>query len=51
MEIPLDKWTGFVVNENGERIPAGRQTFFVGVSQPDEKSVALCGVKPAVIEP
>ena len=48
--IPLDKWTDTVVNQDGERIPAGKLTFFVGVSQPDEKSVAMCGVKPVVIK-
>ena len=48
--IPLDKWTDTVVNKDGERIPAGKLTFFVGVSQPDEKSVQMCGVMPVVIE-
>ena len=48
--IPLDKWTDTVVNKDGERIPAGKLTFFVGVSQPDEKSVQMCGVRPVVIE-
>jgi len=48
--IPLDKWTDTVVNKDGERIPAGKLIFFVGVSQPDEKSVQMCGVRPVVIE-
>jgi len=48
--IPLDKWTETVVNNDGERVPAGKLTFFVGVSQPDEKSVRMCGVKPVVLE-
>ena len=49
VSVPLDKLTDTVVNEQGERIKAEKAVFFVGMSQPDEKSVSLCGVKPAEI--
>ncbi len=49
VSVPLDKLTDTVVNEQGERIKAETAVFFVGMSQPDEKSVSLCGVKPAEI--
>ena len=48
--MPLDKLTATVVNEQGERIQTEKMTFFVGISQPDEKSVKMCGVQPAVLE-
>ncbi len=48
--VPLDKLTATVVNEQGERIQTEKMTFFVGISQPDEKSVKMCGVQPAVLE-
>ena len=48
--ISLDSLTATVVNENGERITVDKMTFYVGISQPDEKSVSMCGVKPVVVE-
>ena len=50
VSVPLDKLTATVVNERGERTDAGKMTFYVGMSQPDEKSVKMCGVQPAVLE-
>ena len=48
--VTLDKLTDTVVNEQGERVFVNRMKFFVGLSQPDEKSVKLCGVKPVTVE-
>lgn len=45
-EIPLDKLTATVVNERGERVPVEGLKFYVGMSQPDEKSVKMSGVRP-----
>ncbi len=47
--IPLDKWTGTVVNEAGEREDVSEVKLWVGFSQPDEQSVALTGQKPIEI--
>ncbi|MDD4849810.1 MAG: glycoside hydrolase family 3 C-terminal domain-containing protein [Gemmiger sp.] len=36
-----------VVNDAGERVPGGKRfRFYVGCSQPDARSVALCGKQP-----
>ena len=48
--LTLDKLTDTVVNEQGNREKAGKMTLYVGLSQPDEKSVGMCGVKPVVLE-
>ena len=48
--LKLDKLTDTVVNEQGNREKAGKMTLYVGLSQPDEKSVGMCGVKPVVLE-
>ena len=48
--IPLDQLTDTVVNKEGERIPVQHMKFYVGMSQPDEKSVRLSGVLPVEIE-
>ena len=48
--LSLDKWTDTVVNEQGNREKADKMTFFVGLSQPDKKSIGMCGVKPVVLE-
>ena len=48
--LPLDKLTDTVVNEQGNREKTGKMTLYVGLSQPDEKSVRMCGVKPVVLE-
>ncbi len=48
LEIPRSAFT--VVNEEGERIPGGnRYRFYIGFSQPDERSVELMGQKPAEV--
>ena len=44
--VKLDRLTDTVVNEAGERVKTEHMTFFVGMSQPDEKSVRMCGVRP-----
>lgn len=44
--VKLDKLTDTVVNEAGERVRTEHMTFFVSMSQPDEKSVRMCGVRP-----
>ncbi len=43
--IPLDKLTATVVNEAGERVHVEHMTFYIGMSQPDERSVRMAGVK------
>ena len=48
--LTLDKLTDTVVNEQGNREKAGKMTLYVGLSQPDEKSVSMCGVQPVVVE-
>ena len=47
--VRLDKLSDTVVNEKGERVTAEKVSFFVGMSQPDEKSVSMSGVKPVKI--
>ena len=47
--VPLDRLTRTVVNEAGERIPAEKVTFHVGLSQPDPLSVRLTGTKPLIL--
>ena len=49
-EIPLDKLTATVVNERGERVPVEGLKFYVGMSQPDEKSVKMSGVRPVELD-
>ncbi len=46
ISVPLDKFTEYVIDGNGDRIQAERCTLFVGLSQPDEQSVAMAGSKP-----
>ena len=50
VSIPLDRLTDTVVNDQGERIRADRMTFYIGMSQPDEKSVKMSGVTPVILE-
>ncbi len=50
VRIPLDSLTSTVVNEEGERVTVEKMTFYVGISQPDEKSVSMCGVQPVAVE-
>ena len=50
-EVTVPKTALEIVDDHGERrINSHCFTFFVGVSQPDEKSCALLGTKPAEIE-
>ncbi len=48
--VKLDPLTNMVVNEAGERVPAGSVTLKVGFSQPDEYSVSLTGFTPVTVE-
>ena len=48
--ISLDKLTATVVNERGERIPVEGLKFYVGMSQPDEKSIRMTGVRPIELD-
>ncbi len=50
IRIPLDRLTDTVVNEAGERVHVSRMKLFVGMSQPDEKSVRMAGVQPVELE-
>lgn len=46
--VPLPPEALTVVNDDGERLAGGREfAFYIGTSQPDEKSAALTGVRPA----
>ncbi|MDR2532589.1 MAG: glycoside hydrolase family 3 C-terminal domain-containing protein [Oscillospiraceae bacterium] len=48
--IPLDKNAFFRRDSNGDLYKVGgKYEISVGFSQPDERSVRLCGVKPAVV--
>ena len=48
--VPLDKLSATVVNEQGERVPVEKVKFYVGMSQPDEKSVRMSGVRPIELD-
>ena len=49
-EIPIDKLAATVVNDRGERVTVDRMKYYIGMSQPDAKSVRMCGVQPLVLE-
>ena len=50
VSIPLDPWTFTVIDRNGQRIRGGnRYELYVGVSQPDARSIELTGKHPAKI--
>ena len=49
VSITLDKLTDTVVNDLGERIHTKHMTLYIGMSQPDEKSVRMSGVNPVSI--
>jgi len=49
--VQISRRAFLVVDDNGQLIDAGKNyTFYVGFSQPDEKSVELMGVAPIEIE-
>ena len=48
--VPLDPLTDTVVNEEGERVSVRHSRLYVGLSQPDDLSVQLSGVRPIVIQ-
>lgn len=48
--IALDKRSFLVVNDEGEYVKDGKQfDFYIGFSQPDERSVELMGTKPVEV--
>ncbi|NLV58281.1 MAG: glycoside hydrolase family 3 protein [Clostridiales bacterium] len=51
VELPLDERAFTVVDQQGQRVKAGkRYRLFVGASQPDQRSVQLTGQKPLEVE-
>ena len=47
VRIPLDPWTFTVIDGEGNRIRGGnRYEIYVGISQPDERSISLTGKQP-----
>lgn len=48
--VPLDPLRDTVVNEEGNRVQCSDLTYYVGMSQPDEYSVNLCGVNPIMLK-
>ena len=49
-EVTLDPNTDTVIDEAGERRKAEHYTLFAGMSQPDELSVRLTGIRPIEIK-
>jgi beta-glucosidase len=49
-EVTLDPYTDTVINDAGERCKAEHYTLYAGISQPDELSVKLAGVRPVEIK-
>ena len=47
--VSLDPYTDTVITDQGEEARVKEYTLFVGLSQPDEQSVKMCGVQPAII--
>ena len=47
--IPLDPLTDTVIDDAGSYLKAGEYTLYVGLSQPDEQSIRICGVRPVTI--
>lgn len=47
--IPLDPLTDTVIDDAGNYLKAGEYTLYVGLSQPDEQSIRMCGVRPVTI--
>ena len=50
VSVPLDVLSDTVVNENGERIHTDHMIYHIGMSQPDDKSVRMCGVTPVSLK-
>ena len=50
VSVPLDALSDTVVNENGERIHTDHMIYHIGMSQPDDKSVRMCGVTPVSLK-
>ena len=50
VSVPLDPLTDTVVSDTGDEIRCGGYTLYIGLSQPDEFSVSLCGVRPVIIK-
>lgn len=50
VQVPLDSRTEYVVNQDGLLVKVPHYKLYVGMSQPDEFSVQLCGVQPVMIE-
>lgn len=48
--VPLDPLTDTVINDRGEEAKVQRYTLYIGLSQPDDLSVRMSGVRPVVIE-
>ena len=49
VSVPLDRLSGTVVNDQGERISVPHMTFHIGMSQPDPVSVRMSGVQPVTL--
>ena len=49
-EVQLDPYTDMVINDVGERCKVDHYTLYAGICQPDELSVKLTGIQPAVIQ-
>lgn len=51
LDIPVSKRAFTVVDEEGNRKVAGKAfRIYIGISQPDERSIELTGIKPLVID-
>ena len=50
VSVPLDRLSDTVVNDEGERVQVQHMKFYVGMSQPDRKSVGMTGIQPVVLE-
>ena len=48
VSVPLDPQRNYVVNESGDTELTAHRTYYVGISQPDEKSISLSGTTPLI---
>ena len=46
IRVALDPLTWTVVDENGDRQPVQKGILYIGLNQPDPRSVTLTGMKP-----